>query len=218
MYFHSRHQAGRMLASRLITKYRYENCVIMALDDGGVAIGAEIARQLHCSLNVTVAEEVRLPMEPWAIGGISPDGQFVYNSQYTKGDIDELEQENRGYIEQQKIEKFHLLNRLLSKTKTTDKKTLTGHSIILTSDGLQNAFKLDIVKAYLKTVNYERLIIAAPIATVKVVDWMHIYADEIYCLSVVEEVADVDHYYDIKDVPDRDAIDDMVKSNVLNWI
>ena len=218
MYFHSRHQAGRMLASRLITKYRFENCVIMALDDGGVAIGAEIARQLHCALNVTVAEEIRLPLEPLAVGGMSADGQFVYNSQYTKADIAELEQENRGYIEQQKIEKFHLLNRLLSKTKTADKKTLAGHNIILTSDGLQNTFKLDVVKAYLKVVNYEKLIVASPIASVIVVDWMHVFADEIYCLSVVEEVADVDHYYDVQDVPSTKEMEDMVKSNILNWI
>lgn len=218
MYFHSRHQAGRMLASRLITKYRYENCVIMSIDEGGVAVGSEIARQLHCTLNVTVAAEVRLPREPWAVGGLSSDGQFVYNSQYSKGDIDEIAQENRGYIEQQKIEKFHLLNRLVSSTTSVDKRSLKGHNIILTSDGLQNTFKLDVVKAYLKTVNYHKLIIACPIASVKVVDWMHVFADEIYCLSVIEEVVEVNHYYDVFDVPSDEEIHDMVKSNILNWI
>src|SRR5947209_1089742 len=52
MYFASRLQAGRMLAERLVPKYRYENCAVMALNDGGVVLGAEIAKQLHCILTL----------------------------------------------------------------------------------------------------------------------------------------------------------------------
>src|ERR1700677_4793485 len=111
MYFHSRHQAGQMLASKIVPKYRYENCVVVSLDDGGTVIGAEIARQLHCGIFVAVSEQIDLPMEPMPVGGLTLDGQFVSNTQCSKADYDELFEENRGYIEQQRISKFHEINR-----------------------------------------------------------------------------------------------------------
>jgi putative phosphoribosyl transferase len=218
MYFHSRQQAGRMLASRLIKKYRYENCIVVALDDGGAVIGSEIAAQLHCGLNITVAEEISLPREPWAVGGITPDGQFVTNSQYTDSELSEMQEENRGYIEEQKINKFREINRLFSHHgEVVDRRLLSGRNVILTSDGLPNAFKLDAANAFIKIASYVKLVVATPIASVSVVDWMHIHADDIYCLSVLTDYIDTDHYYDIKDIPPHDKIIEMINSNVLKW-
>ena len=214
MYFHSRHQVGRMLASRLVEKYKNGNCAVVALDDGGAVIGAEIAGQLHCPLSITISREIGLPHEPWAVGGIAPDGQFVYNPQYSKADLDEIADENRGFIEQEKINKFHEINDMIGEAGIIDRHKLVGHNIILTSEGLADSFKLDLVMAFIKTVKYEKVIVATPIASVKVVDWMHINADDIYCLSVVEEYTNIDHYYDLQDVPDHEAILKIVNRNV----
>ncbi|MEI9913757.1 MAG: hypothetical protein WDN66_02015 [Candidatus Saccharibacteria bacterium] len=41
---------------------------------------------------------------------------------------------------------------------------------------------------------------ATPVASVNAVDWMHVFADEIFCLSVVEDFIDNNHYYDVQDV------------------
>jgi putative phosphoribosyl transferase len=219
MYFHSRHQAGRMLASRLLEKYRYENCAIVALDDGGVAIGQEIARELHCALILTVAAsvEISVPREPWSIGGLTPDGQFVYNDQYSPSDIEEISQENRGLIEAEKINKFHEINQLMGDSGAIDRRALNGHNLILTSDGLNSSFKLDLALAFLKPIRYEKIIVATPLASVNVVDWMHIHADEIYCLSVVEEYSDTNHYYDARDVPEHQEVMKILNDNILNW-
>ena len=43
MYFESRAHAGQKLAAELVEKYRYENCAIVALSDGGVIVGEQIA-------------------------------------------------------------------------------------------------------------------------------------------------------------------------------
>jgi putative phosphoribosyl transferase len=218
MYFHSRHQAGQMLASKIVSKYRYENCVVICLDDGGAVVGAEIARRLHCGIFMSVNEQINLPQEPVAVGGLTLDGEFVTNnSQYSKADLDELVEENRGYIEQQRIEKFHEINRLVNSYGAVDKRVLTGHNIILASDGLKDSFKLDMALAFMKTVRYKKVVVAAPLASVKVVDWMHVNSDEIYCLSIVEEYSDTNHYYDINDVPDHEALVKILSNNILNW-
>ena len=52
MYFASRLQAGRMLANQLDENIATRNCAVVALSDGGVMVGAQIAMQLHCVLTL----------------------------------------------------------------------------------------------------------------------------------------------------------------------
>ncbi|MHB1864939.1 MAG: hypothetical protein ACYCPS_02105 [Candidatus Saccharimonadales bacterium] len=206
-----------MLASKLVPKYRYENCSVLILDDGGAVIGSEIAQQLHCGLNMMLTQEIDLPLEPLAIGGLTQAGDFVYNSQYSEADLEEMTSENRGYIEQQRLAKFHDLNRMIGDAGVIDRSVLAGHNIILTSEGIGNSLKLDMARSFVKVVRYEKIIVATPIASVSSVDWMHVFADEIYCLSVVEELAEVNHYYDVYDVPKHDDIPKLIKTNILSW-
>ncbi|HEY4963415.1 MAG TPA: phosphoribosyltransferase family protein [Candidatus Saccharimonadales bacterium] len=216
MYFSSRLQAGRMLASRLSVKYRYENCAVVALNDGGVVVGAQIAQQLHCILNMIISEEINLPREPIAVGGITSDGNFSYNPEYSGSEIDEIMAESRGTIEEQKLTKIHEMNRMTS-GGLVNKKLLVGQNIILVSDGLKSPFSLDVALQFLKPIRIEKLIIATPLASVKTVDWMHLYADEIFCLSVIDDYIDTDHYYDNNDVPDRETIIKTIETVILNW-
>jgi predicted phosphoribosyltransferase len=90
MYFASRIQAGRMLANRLYEKYRYENCVVLAISDGGVIVGSQIAVKLHCLINYLVSDEIILPKENQAFAGITSDGKISYNNAYSQGQIDEF--------------------------------------------------------------------------------------------------------------------------------
>ena len=65
--------AGRSYAGdQLVKKYRYENCAVLALDDGGVMVGAQIATQLHCVLTLLMSEEIKLPQEPDRHGRYNP--------------------------------------------------------------------------------------------------------------------------------------------------
>jgi putative phosphoribosyl transferase len=106
MYFASRVQAGRMLAKRLEPKYRYENCTVVALNDGGVVVGAQIASELHCALGMILMSEITLPRETDGIGSISSTGNFSYNDAFSDGEVEELQSEFRGYIEEQKLTKI----------------------------------------------------------------------------------------------------------------
>jgi predicted phosphoribosyltransferase len=217
MYFSSRMQAGRMLASKIVPKYRGENCAILALDDGGVMVGAQIASQLQCVIMLLLTEEIKLPREPDALAGITSGGDFAYNSHYSGGEVDEMESEYFGLIEQEKRTSMHDLNRLVNKGSVVNKKLLKDQNIILVSDGLKDAFSLDLALAYLKPISIKKLTVATPLASVKAVDRMHIAADEIYCLSVIEDFMDTDHYYDSRDIPEHDVIMSMLKDLLAIW-
>lgn len=206
-----------MLASQLVKKYRYENCAVVALDDGGVMVGAQIATQLHCVLTLLMSEEIRLPQEPVALAGITPGGTLSYNHTYSSGEISELAGENFGYIEQQKLKKMHDMNRLVGSGGTIDKNLLRGHNVIVTTDGAKNGFLIDLAYEFLKPINYEKLVFAVPLSSVDAVDRMHVLADDLYCLDVIPDYRDTDHYYEKQDVPDHETVLKTIEHIILNW-
>lgn len=217
MYLASRVQAGRMLAAQLAKKYRYENCAVVALDDGGVMVGAQIAIQLHCVLTLLMSAEIKLPQEPVAVAGITPGGTLSYNHSYSDGELSELAGENFGYIEQQKLLKMHDMNQLVGSGGTIDKRLLRGHNVIVVTDGAKTGFSIDLVYEFLKPINIEKLIFAVPFSSVEAVDRMHVLADDLYCLNVIPDYRDTAHYYDKQDVPDHDTVLKTIEHIILNW-
>jgi putative phosphoribosyl transferase len=217
MYFASRMQAGRMLAAQIAPKYRDQKCAVIGIGDGGVMIGAQIASQLHCVLTMLLIEEINLPREPVAIGGMLEDGTFSYNQAMSAGELEEMTSEYRGNIEQEKLAKFHKMNGLLGSGGLIHKDLLRDHIIIIASDGLKDNFALDMALLFLKTVKIEKLITATPLASIKAIDRMHITVDEINCLTVVENYMDTDHYYDVNDVPEHQKVIETVETIVANW-
>ena len=217
MYLASRMQAGRMLAAQLTKKYRYENCAVLALGDGGVMVGAQIAAELHCILTLLQVGEIMLPQEPQALAGITPDGTVAYNPGYTESEISELGEENRGLIEQEKLRQMHDLNRLVGSGGTVNKDLLRGHNVIVVTDGLKNGFLFDLAAAFLKPIAIEKLVAAIPFASVQAVDRLHVQADDLYCLNVIADYMDTNHYYDQQDVPDHQTVLRTIEQIVLNW-
>jgi putative phosphoribosyl transferase len=217
MYFASRVQAGRMIAAQLMPKYRYEDCAVVALNDGGVVVGAQIAMQLHCAIHMILYEEIKLPMEPQAISAITQTGAYVYNTEYTAAEVEELAGEYRGFIEQEKMTKLAEMDRLIRRGDVIRPDLLKGRVVILVSDALRSPFSLDLALAYLKPINYEKLVVATPMASVRAVDRMHILADDICCLNVLETTLETNHYYDKQDVPDHQKIIEIIENIVLKW-
>lgn len=206
MYFASRVQAGRMLASRLVDKYKDKQTVVLALDDGGVVVALQISQQLNCPLMLLSSSEIMLPREPTAIAGITDNGVFSYNHSYSDGEIDELAGEYFHLIEQEKLTEMHILNHLQGSGHTTDIERIRQSDIIIVSEGLKTGFKLDLASQFLKPIETGKIVVAVPFASVQAVDRMHVMADDLYCLSVVSDYIDTDHYYDQKDVPDHEII------------
>lgn len=216
MYFKSRAEAGRKLAKELAA-YSRKNVIVIALNEGGVIVGAQIAMAIHANLALMLSENIYLPGEHDAIGALSSTGNFAYNDMFSTGQIDELAAEFHSYIEQQRIEKMHHLNILVGKDGEIHKEYLRRHVVILVSDGLPSGFALRVAADYLKTVAIQRLIVATPIASVTAVDSMHLVADEIQCLSTIPNYMGTDHYYDDNTIPKTEDLYRIIKNISLHW-
>lgn len=206
-----------MLADQLVEKYRYENCAVLALGDGGVMVGAQIAMQLHCVLTMLSSAEIMLPREPEAIAGITSNGTVTYNSYYSSGEVDEMTSEYFGLIEQEKLQQMHDLNRLQGTNGTMKKDFLKGHHVIIVSDGLKTGFPVDLAAEFLKPIQIESMVVAVPFASVKAVDRMHILADKLYCMNVLADYMDTNHYYEKQDIPDHQTVIDVIEQVILKW-
>ena len=217
MYFASRVQAGRQLASRLVDKYRYENCAVLALNDGGVVVGAQIAAQLHCVLGMVLMSEINLPREKEGVGSVTAEGTFSYNDDFSTGEIEELQSEYRGYIEEQKLSKLHEMNVLLGSGGLMRRDLLNGHTVILVADGIRGNSWLSAAELVLKPVKIERLVVATPMADVKALDKIHIMADEIQCLDVIDDTFEIDHYFEKNDSPSHATIVKTIENIILHW-
>lgn len=217
MYFESRSQAGQLLAAELVEKYRYEDCAVVALSDGGVLVGEEIAAELHCILTMLVTENIEVPGESVSFGAVSQAGNFTYNSEFSTGEIEEYASEFHGYLDDQKRQAFSRINRLIGDGGLIDTALLRERVLILVSDGFSDGATLSVALDYLKPIRIKKLVVVAPVATVPAVDQLHIAADEIHVLDVKENFMGVDHYFEDNKVPSHEETIAKINEIVLNW-
>ncbi len=218
MYYQSRQQVGQKLAEEL-SEYRFENTAVIAISPGGVIIAAEIAKQLHCTASWLQSKEIHMPGdEKDIIGSINQTGVFAYNSLLSDSQINSLHQDYNSYIEQEKLEKLRQIHRLVSVSGELDPDAIRGHNIILISDGAQNIIQFDAALAFIKSIRTEKLIAALPIASIDVVDYLHIAADEIHIETVVDATFPIEHYYEDNEVPEPAELTDMLSRVVDKWI
>lgn len=216
MYFNNRAEAGRKLAKKL-EEYQGQQVVVLALSPGAVIIGSQIAMKLHANLALLLTESIYLPGENDPIAAMSSAGTFTYNNMFSPGQIEEYVAEYHHFIEEKRIEKMHKLNKLIGMDGEISKDQLRHHIVIAVSDGLSTGFSLDIAATFLKTVAIKKLVVATPIASIPAVDRMHLFADEIVCLSVVVNYLSTNHYYDDNTIPSTDHLFELIRNISVNW-
>lgn len=217
MYFESRWQAGELLARELYDRYRYEDCAVVALSSGGAVVGEQVASWLHCALTLLLTEDIEVPGENTTFGTVSEDGDLTYNASFSSGEIDEYTSEFHGYLDEQKREAFQKINRMVGDGGTMDLDLIADRDVILVSDGLEDSTVISAAIEFLKPVRTKRLIVAAPIASMTVVDTLHVLADEIHILDVKPNYLGTDHYYTDNTVPDREMVVKTINSMLLRW-
>lgn len=217
MYFESRTEAGMKLAAELFERYRYENCAVVALSDGGVLVGEQIASALHSILTMLLVENIDVPGESMNFGSVSEGGEFTFNGSFSSGEIDEYTSEYHGYLEEKKREAFQKINRLLGDGGLIDHDMLRDHTVILVADGLDSGAALDAAVAFLKPIRINRLVIVAAVASVQAVDRVHMLADELHILDVKQNYIGTDHYFTVNDIPSHEDTVAKINKIVLNW-
>ncbi|MDB5164259.1 MAG: phosphoribosyltransferase [Candidatus Saccharibacteria bacterium] len=205
MYYRNRAEAGEKLAERLL-KYQAQNCTVVALNDGAVIVGSRIAAALKCPITLLLVQDISIPGEFDPYASMNQDGGVAYNSKYSESELEDFKGEYHQYIEQEKLDIFYKLAMDLDSTGLIRHDLLRGRYVIMVSDGLNGTYELDAAAYYLKPVKTKKLIVATPLADINAVDRMHLLADEVICLDVVDNYIETNHYYDENNLPDHHMV------------
>lgn len=216
MYFKSRAEAGRQLAERL-DKYKAQNIVVLALDEGSAIVASQVAMKLHANLLLYVVKNIYLPGEPEAIAALSSTGTYTTNDYFSGGELEDLSTEYHNFIDQKKMEANHDLHVLLGRDGEIDKKLLRHRVVIVVSDGLSSGFSFQACANFLKTVSIKKVVAATPLASVPAIDKLHLSSDEICCMSVVANYINTNHYYDDNTLPNMEQVLKIMRNITLNW-
>jgi len=217
MYFHDRAEAGAKLADELMS-YRYENTVVLALSPGGVAVGEQIARRLHCTLTLLLTSRITAPGDDsLVIGTMDQAGWFSYNSMISPGQMEEYMQEMRGYVEEEKLHQIYQMTSVVGEHGLADPAQLAGRNIILSTDGVKNGMSFDAAIHFLKSVQVEKLIAAVPVGPAEVIERLHGMVDEVHYLYIPENFFSVGHYYTDEPGIDPATVVERIDNVVANW-
>ncbi len=214
-YFKDRTQAGALLAEKM-TELAKENNVVLALSEGAVVVGAEIAKQLHSALFLLATEDIRIPEDPSPIATMSTQG-LTYGSHLSPGQLESFKTDYHSIIDQASLEAFRKINRIIGKDGEVKRALLKRHAVILVSDGLGTGMSLDVAADYLKPIAVRKIVVATPLASIAATDRMHVLADQIFCLSILENYFGTDHYYDDNTIPDHKTVVEIMKNIVYSW-
>lgn len=215
-YFASRMQAGELIADKLIN-YRDDNTIVLALSRGGLLVGSKIAESLHSLITMLLTKDIYLPDGRTIVGVVNELGGFVYNNAFSTGEIEELEQEYHGHIEMAKMQALHDLHIALGKGGEISFNYFRNRTVIVTAEAALNGMSFVMAYNFLKQVKTKKVIMVTPVASVAAVDQMHIYADELVCLSVTDAPFEADHYYENNDIPNPEQTQQIMNNIISQW-
>lgn len=215
-YFTSRSDAGLQLADQL-KDLRFEDTVILAVSEGAVIVGAQIAAQLHSLITLLLSKDIVLPDARTVIGVVNEQGGFAHNDAIPVGTVEELALEYRGHIEHSKSQAMHDMHSVLGSDGLIEKQFFRNKTVIIVSDGARSGVAYDMAKSFLHDVATNQIIMVAPVVSPQAVDRMHISADRIEVLRVTPEYYGADHYYEDNQLPTSKEIYNYLHNIIMHW-
>jgi putative phosphoribosyl transferase len=204
MVYKDRKDAGMRLAEQLTRYQDQADVIVLGLPRGGVTVAYEIARALHCPLDVLIVRKIGFPGNPeLAVGAVSETGTVVLNEDIVSG-----YGVSRDYLEREIArQKEEITRRIALYRGGKGVPPLAGKTVILVDDGVATGAT---VKAAISTLNKERiakLVVALPVASQEAEREIATMVNEWVCLEAPVGFRAVgNYYYDFTQVEDDDVV------------
>lgn len=187
--FLDRKDAAWQLAKQCMTELLVQP-VIVSIPNGGVVVGAEIARQLGTGLDVIFSRKLRHPKHSELVMGAVCEGETLYLLSAQAGRLDNKILEEAIRYQLSEIEQSRQLVR-----KFLPQLSLEDRTVLLTDDGIANeAAAVAAIKALRKRSPIE-IIVAVPVASPEIVDLLKYHADGVICLLTPDNFSTVKQFY-----------------------
>ncbi len=204
----NRVEAGRQLGARL-TRYRFEEPVVLALLRGGVVVGYEVARVLRAPLDVVPAGKLSRPGYPEdAIGAVAPGVTYLNERRVRELGI------GSRYIELTIAEETRVIE-LQERAFRQGRPPLDVHGriVVLVDDGVATGATAAAALEYVRRNEPARVIFAAPICGPAAAAFLKDRADAVVCLMTPDDFSTVARCYeDFSPVPDAEVLELLERS------
>ncbi len=159
--FENRRDGGRKLAP-LLLEYRDRSPVVLAIPNGGVEVGIEVAGALGADLDVVVCRKIPIPLAPeGGMAAIADDGTMIVNQ--TAVDRLGLTSEQINY-EAAKV-RADIKQRSLRYRGERPLTRISGRTVILVDDGLASGVTMAAAAESVHNRRAAEIIVAAPVAS-----------------------------------------------------
>ncbi|HEY6007314.1 MAG TPA: phosphoribosyltransferase [Geobacteraceae bacterium] len=204
MVYRDRKDAGKRLAERLMHYRDKADVIVLGLPRGGVTVAYEVARALHCPLDILIVRKIGFPGNPeLAAGAVSETGSVVFNE-----DIVARYGVSRAYLDEETArQKEEIARRITLYRGGKGVPPLTGKTVILVDDGVATGATAKAAISTLKKERIAKLVVALPVASWEAEQEMAPLADEWVCLQAPADLMAVGYYYaDFTQVEDAEVV------------
>lgn len=200
--FQDRKDAGQKLAEAL-QAYKNKDALVLAIPKGGVEVGYQVAKALNGNFSIIITRKLPYPHNPEAgFGAITEDGSsFVF--EFAKYELPEDTIE--GIIKEQKQE---IARRIEVLRQGKPLPEIANKTVILVDDGIAMGSTMRASISFCKHQNAEKIVVAAPVAGIRVVEEIRQMVDDIIVVETppfFRAVAQV--YMNWYDVSDEEVIE-----------
>jgi putative phosphoribosyl transferase len=177
--FYDRMEAGQVLAAELQHYSDWPEVIVLALPRGGVAVGMEVAKELHAPLDIFVVRKLGVPgQEELAMGAIASGGVRIVNASVV-GSLEISEQTinavaHREEKELERRERYYRDGRHSLEVR--------GRIVIIVDDGLATGATMKAAVAAIRNQHPSRIVVAVPVAAPETCAELDELVDEVVCL------------------------------------
>jgi len=206
MIFPNRFEAGKKLASKLLTTLDLtpnSSLVVLAIPRGGVIIGSQLSSVLKCPLEVIMTKKIGAPGNPeLAIGAVGPIGKPV---------IDETLAARLGadenYLKSKILNlKSELANRFREYRGNKPTLDLKNKVVVITDDGVATGSTMKAAIEIIRQESPQKIIVAVPVIAKDTLKEIENLADEVIYLKAPDLFFAVGQFYqDFKQVTDEEV-------------
>jgi predicted phosphoribosyltransferase len=190
--FVDRVDGGKQLAQKLTSYKDNTNAVVIGLPRGGVVIAAEIAKELHLPLDIVVPRKIGAPFnEELAVGALTQDGQVIWNEDLMN--MLGLEPADLQKIVQKEREESN--RRLMLYRHGKPPLNLKDKIVILVDDGIATGATMQAAIAYAKQQGAHKIIVAAPVAAIDIVERMAPEVDQVVSILLPKTFLGISAFY-----------------------
>ena len=191
--FSDRHQAGRVLATRLAAYAGRSDVVVLGLPRGGVPVASEVASALGAPLDVFVVRKLGVPYQPeLAMGAIASGGLRVINDDViAAARISPAMLESTTRAEQRELERREHAYRNGRRAVP-----LKDQVVILIDDGLATGSTMRAAVEAVRRLEPSRVVVAVPVGAPETCHDLAQMADDVICVETPVPFSAVGLWYD----------------------